>query len=153
VFVADVWITEVHSVSTSPAGIVIDLINAPVVGFAQIEVEKNSVGQLSRSCRKRLIAQAHVAADLFGHPAQQGAFFIEPMDGPIDPHDILHVKGVEALLSPRFSKDLEFVKRYLVIPEEFEPAALPFGGSVALLEVMNPFRSSGLYFSMLSKTG
>ncbi len=49
---------------------------------------------------------------------------------------VAHVKGVEALLSPRFSKDLEFVKRYLVIPEEYEPAALPFGGKAAVIKAM-----------------
>jgi ATP-dependent helicase HrpA len=47
-----------------------------------------------------------------------------------------HVKGVEALLAPRFSKDLEFVKRRLVLPEEHEPAALFFGGKAAVMKAM-----------------
>jgi ATP-dependent helicase HrpA len=47
-----------------------------------------------------------------------------------------HVKGVEALLAPRFLKDVEFVKRYLVLPEEHEPAALFFGGKAAVMKVM-----------------
>jgi ATP-dependent helicase HrpA len=47
-----------------------------------------------------------------------------------------HVKGVEALLAPRFSKDLEFVKRCLVLPEEHEPAALFFGGKAAVMKAM-----------------
>ncbi len=43
-----------------------------------------------------------------------------------------HIKGVEALLLPRFAKDLEFMKRYLTLPEEFATAALYFGGKSAL---------------------
>ncbi len=47
-----------------------------------------------------------------------------------------HVRGVEALLVPRFAKDLEFVKRYLALPEESEAAALPFGGKPAVIKAM-----------------
>jgi len=47
-----------------------------------------------------------------------------------------HVKSVEALLAPRFSKDLEFVKRCLVLPEEHEPAALFFGGKAAVMKAI-----------------
>jgi ATP-dependent helicase HrpA len=43
-----------------------------------------------------------------------------------------HEKGVEALLRPRFEKDLEFVKRYLALPEEYQTAALYFGGRSAI---------------------
>lgn len=43
-----------------------------------------------------------------------------------------HKKGVEALLRPSFEKDLEFVKRYLVLPDDCRPAALYFGGPAAL---------------------
>jgi len=39
-----------------------------------------------------------------------------------------HEKGVEALLLLRFAKDLEFMRRYLVVPEEYEKASLYFGG-------------------------
>jgi ATP-dependent helicase HrpA len=47
-----------------------------------------------------------------------------------------HVKGVEALLLPRFAKDVEFVKRYLALPEEYEAPALFFGGRAALVKFM-----------------
>jgi ATP-dependent helicase HrpA len=47
-----------------------------------------------------------------------------------------HVKGVEALLAPRFSKDLEFVKRCLVLQEEHEPAAFFFGGKAAVMKAL-----------------
>jgi len=47
-----------------------------------------------------------------------------------------HVKGVEALLLPRFAKDVEFVKRYLALPEEYEAPARFFGGRAALAKAM-----------------
>jgi len=47
-----------------------------------------------------------------------------------------HQKGVEALLLPKFAKDLEFLKRYLILAEEYEPAALYFGGKSAVLKAM-----------------
>ena len=37
---------------------------------------------------------------------------------------------------PRFAKDLEFVKRYLALPEECEAAALYFGGKAAVMKAM-----------------
>jgi ATP-dependent helicase HrpA len=43
-----------------------------------------------------------------------------------------HVRGVEALLRSKFSKDVDFLKRYLVVFEEYEKAALYFGGKEAL---------------------
>ena len=43
-----------------------------------------------------------------------------------------HEKGVQSLLSQRFAKDIGFMKRYLLIPEEYERASLYFGGRKAL---------------------
>lgn len=43
-----------------------------------------------------------------------------------------HEKGVEALLLQRFAKDLEYMRRYLVLPEEYEKPALYFGGKSAV---------------------
>jgi ATP-dependent helicase HrpA len=49
-----------------------------------------------------------------------------------------HLKGVEALLKARFSKDVEFLRRYLVLFEEYRKTALYFGGpeavEIAMLE-------------------
>jgi ATP-dependent helicase HrpA len=39
-----------------------------------------------------------------------------------------HVRGVEALLSARFAKDVDFLRRYLVVFEEYGKTALYFGG-------------------------
>lgn len=39
-----------------------------------------------------------------------------------------HLLGVEALLLQQFSKDLEYMKRHLVLPEEYNKTALYFGG-------------------------
>jgi ATP-dependent helicase HrpA len=47
-----------------------------------------------------------------------------------------HKKGVEALLLPKFAKDLEFLKGYLILAEEYEPAALYFGGNSVVLKGM-----------------
>ncbi len=47
-----------------------------------------------------------------------------------------HPAGVAALLLPRFAKDLEFVKRYLALPEECDAAALFFGGKAAVMKAM-----------------
>ena len=43
-----------------------------------------------------------------------------------------HLNGIEALLLPKFAKDLEFVKRTLVLPEEPKASYLPFEGKAAL---------------------
>ena len=43
-----------------------------------------------------------------------------------------HVKGVEVLLSARFSKDMDFLRRYLMVFEEYEKTALYFGGKEAV---------------------
>jgi ATP-dependent helicase HrpA len=43
-----------------------------------------------------------------------------------------HRLGVEALLLRKYEKDLRFMKRYLLLPEEAQGAALPFGGAAAL---------------------
>lgn len=45
---------------------------------------------------------------------------------------ISHKKGVAQLFSLCFGKDIEFMKRYLVIPEEYEKAACHFGGKKAV---------------------
>jgi ATP-dependent helicase HrpA len=45
-----------------------------------------------------------------------------------------HARGVEALLVPRFAKDLEFVKRYLALPEDCDAPALSFGGKAAVMK-------------------
>ncbi len=43
-----------------------------------------------------------------------------------------HVKGVAALLEAKFARDVEFLKRYLIISEEHEKAALYIGGRKAV---------------------
>jgi ATP-dependent RNA helicase HrpA len=43
-----------------------------------------------------------------------------------------HVRGVEALLSARFAKDVDFLRRYLVVFEEYGKTALYFGGKDAV---------------------
>ena len=47
-----------------------------------------------------------------------------------------HPAGVAALLLPRFAKDLEFVKRYLALPEECDSATLFFGGKAAVMKAV-----------------
>jgi ATP-dependent helicase HrpA len=47
-----------------------------------------------------------------------------------------HLKGVEALLKWQREGDLEFIGKYLRIPEEHHPAALFFGGEKSLIEQM-----------------
>jgi ATP-dependent helicase HrpA len=43
-----------------------------------------------------------------------------------------HARGVEALLSARFAKDLSYLRRHLLVPEAYDKAALPFGGRSAI---------------------
>jgi ATP-dependent helicase HrpA len=43
-----------------------------------------------------------------------------------------HLRGVAALLEARFGKDIEFLRRYLSLFEEYEKAALFFGGREAV---------------------
>ncbi len=43
-----------------------------------------------------------------------------------------HERGVEALLAAKFARDTDFLRRYLVIPEEYTKAALFFGGKPVL---------------------
>jgi ATP-dependent RNA helicase HrpA len=43
-----------------------------------------------------------------------------------------HVKGVEALLAAKFAKDVEFLRRYLVLFEDYKKTALFFGGPEAV---------------------
>jgi ATP-dependent helicase HrpA len=43
-----------------------------------------------------------------------------------------HERGVEALLAAKFAKDADFLRRYLLIPEEHVKAAMYFGGKPAL---------------------
>ena len=47
-----------------------------------------------------------------------------------------HERGVEALLAAKFAKDTDFLRRYLLIPEEHVKAALYFGGKPALEKKM-----------------
>jgi ATP-dependent helicase HrpA len=47
-----------------------------------------------------------------------------------------HQRGVESLLLLQFAKDLEFMRRYLVLPEEYEKTALYFGGRSAVEKSM-----------------
>jgi ATP-dependent helicase HrpA len=47
-----------------------------------------------------------------------------------------HERGVEALLAAKFAKDTDFLRRYLIIPEEHVKAALYFGGKPALEKKM-----------------
>jgi ATP-dependent helicase HrpA len=43
-----------------------------------------------------------------------------------------HLKGVEALLTAKFAKDVEFLRRYLTVFEEYGKTALYFGGKDAV---------------------
>ena len=43
-----------------------------------------------------------------------------------------HLKGVEALLAAKFAKDVDFLRRYLVMFEEYGKTALYFGGKDAV---------------------
>ncbi len=47
-----------------------------------------------------------------------------------------HRKGVRSLLFLRFKKDLEFLKQYLVLPEELQTYTLYFGGKEAVEKAM-----------------
>ncbi|MDH4220377.1 MAG: DUF3418 domain-containing protein, partial [Candidatus Aminicenantes bacterium] len=47
-----------------------------------------------------------------------------------------HRKGVRSLLFLQFKKDLEFLKQYVVLPEEFQLYALYFGGKDAVEKAM-----------------
>jgi ATP-dependent helicase HrpA len=47
-----------------------------------------------------------------------------------------HEKGVEALLLLKWAKDVKFMRRYLVLPEELDRPALYFGGRAAVEEAM-----------------
>ncbi|MBN2199467.1 MAG: DUF3418 domain-containing protein, partial [Candidatus Aminicenantes bacterium] len=47
-----------------------------------------------------------------------------------------HIKGVEALLAVLFSKDVEFLRRYLIVFDEYAKTALFFGGKTAVEEGM-----------------
>ena len=47
-----------------------------------------------------------------------------------------HRKGVRVLFFIRFEKDLEFVKQYVVLPDEMQTQALYFGGKEALEKAM-----------------
>jgi len=48
----------------------------------------------------------------------------------------VHPKGVEALLLPKFAKDLKYMERHLALPEEVRRAALFFGGPGAVEKAM-----------------
>jgi ATP-dependent helicase HrpA len=48
----------------------------------------------------------------------------------------IHAQGLEALLLPKFAKDLKYMERHLALPEEFERAALFFGGKAAVEKMM-----------------
>ncbi|MBM3311249.1 MAG: DUF3418 domain-containing protein, partial [Candidatus Aminicenantes bacterium] len=50
--------------------------------------------------------------------------------------EAVHPKGVEALLLPKFAKDLKYMERHLSLPEEFHRAALFFGGPAAVEKAM-----------------
>jgi ATP-dependent helicase HrpA len=50
---------------------------------------------------------------------------------------VSHKKGVQSLLLVKFAKDLEFMKRYLRLPEELVPAALFFGGQAAVEKALH----------------
>jgi len=47
-----------------------------------------------------------------------------------------HRKGVRSLLFLRFEKDLEFLKKYMVLPEDFQTQALYFGGKEVMEKAM-----------------
>jgi ATP-dependent helicase HrpA len=47
-----------------------------------------------------------------------------------------HRRGVQSLLLLRFAKDLKFMERHLVLPAEYQKAALYFGGSAAFEKML-----------------
>jgi ATP-dependent helicase HrpA len=47
-----------------------------------------------------------------------------------------HKRGVQALLLLKFAKDLKFMERYLVLPEEYQKTALYFGGKAAFEKML-----------------
>ena len=49
---------------------------------------------------------------------------------------VSHKKGVQTLLLLKFSKDLKFMERYLVLPAEYLKAALYFGGKEAVEKML-----------------
>jgi ATP-dependent helicase HrpA len=49
---------------------------------------------------------------------------------------VSHLKGVRSLFFLRFEKDLEFLKQYVILPEEFQTQALYFGGKEAVEKAM-----------------
>ena len=53
-------------------------------------------------------------------------------------------KGVEAFLLQKFSKDLKFIRRYLVLPDDLERPALFFGGRAAVEEALLGCLSRGV---------
>ncbi len=57
-----------------------------------------------------------------------------------------HIRGVQELLKRKFAKDFDFVKRYLVLPEEQQSVALFFGGKRDLeSELMNALQREVLH--------
>ena len=63
-------------------------------------------------------------------PAERGAN-IRLFDNP-EEAAASQLRGVQGLLLIKHAKDLEFMKRYLLLPEELAPAALFFGGKAAV---------------------
>ena len=49
---------------------------------------------------------------------------------------VSHERGVEALLAAKFARDTDFLRRYLLVPEEYVKASLYFGGKPALEKKM-----------------
>ena len=47
-----------------------------------------------------------------------------------------HVRGVESLLAAKFAKDVDFLRRYLVLFDEYKKTALYFGGPEAVEKAM-----------------
>jgi ATP-dependent helicase HrpA len=47
-----------------------------------------------------------------------------------------HLRGVETLLAAKFAKDVEFLRRYLVLFDEYKKTALYFGGPEAVEKAM-----------------
>ncbi len=47
-----------------------------------------------------------------------------------------HRKGIRSLLFLRFEKDLEFLEKYMVLPEDFQTQALYFGGKEVMEKAM-----------------
>ncbi len=79
--------------------------------------ESLAIGPFVTAYPALVLGERHVDLRLFSSPA-------EAKDS--------HERGVQELLKQLFARDLDFIKRYLVLPEEQHSVTLYFGGRMAL---------------------